>query len=130
MDADRAWILTQDKRELVAVPLAGGEPVVSALRGLPVDVTASDGDAWAVTRGDDRLWHATAAQGRVIATRPLPGPPAAVAAGPRAIWVAVTQPAMLLGYDPKTLKPSATVNLPRTPVDLATTGDLLLVIVR
>ena len=63
MDRDRAWVLTQDRRQLVAVPLAGGDPVVSALRGVPVDVTAHEGDAWAVTSGDDRLWHATASAG-------------------------------------------------------------------
>lgn len=130
MDRDRAWVLTQDRRELVAVPLAGGDPVVSALRGVPVDVTADDGGAWAVTSGDDRLWHATAALGRVVATRPLPGPPAAVAVGPGVVWVAVTQPAMLLGYDPETLQPSSSLNLPRPPVDIAAEGDLLVVIVR
>lgn len=130
MDRDRAWVLTQERRQLVAVPLAGGDHVVSALRGFPVDVTALNGDAWTVTSGDDRLWHATAAQGRIVATQVLPGPPAAVAAAPGVIWVAVTQPAMLLGYDPETLQPSVSVNLPRPPVDIATDGDLLLVVVR
>ncbi len=59
-----------------------------------------------------------------------PDHPVAIAAAPGVIWVAATQPAMLLGYDPETLQPSVSVNLPRPPVDIATEGDLLLVVVR
>ncbi|HYO20016.1 MAG TPA: hypothetical protein VES02_15265, partial [Dermatophilaceae bacterium] len=126
---DRAWVLTLDRRELVAVPLTGGEPVVSALRGVPIDIGAADDGAWAVTSGDDRLWRATAAQGRVVATRPLPGPPAGVAVGPDVVWVAVKQPAMLVSYDPNTLRQLSSIPLPRPPIDLTAAEDLLLVVV-
>src|SRR6478735_6110565 len=58
VDDGRIWILTSDRRELVALDVRRGEQIVSVLRGEPVDVAADDGEAWAVTGVDDRLWRA------------------------------------------------------------------------
>jgi hypothetical protein len=82
-----------------------------------------------VTSGDDRLWHA-APTGRVVATRVLPGSPVAVLFAGDAIWVALASPASLASYDPETLEPGITVELPREPVDLALVDGRLAVAVR
>ena len=82
--------------------------------------------------GDDRLWYAPAAQGRVVATPSFSrGHPLGSRSRPWVVWVAVKQPALLIGYDTKTLQLRvSTVNVARPPVDLATDGDLLVVVVR
>ncbi len=69
--------------------------------------------------------------GRVVATRVLPGSPAAVLFAGDAIWVAsglAGQP--VSSYDPETLEPGITVELPREPVDLALVDGRLAVAVR
>ena len=123
VDVTTAWAITSD------VPTRGARASVapavhSPLRGVPVDLTAGDDQAWAVTSGDDRLWHA-AATGRVVATRVLPGTPAPSWLAGDAIWVAMASPPALASYDPQSLEPSITVDLPREPVDLAVSDGRL-----
>ena len=104
-------------------------PVRSSLRGAAVDLTTDGSEAWVVTAGDDRLWQA-ATSGRVVATRVLPGPPAAVLADGDRIWVAIASPASVIAFDPETLQPGTVVDLPREPVDLAVVSQRLIVAVR
>ena len=47
-----------------------------------------------------------------------PGTPTAVLLAGDAIWVAMTSPPGLASYDPQSLEPSVTLDLPREPVDL------------
>ena len=91
VDGTRAWVITSERAELVALDASDNPPVRSPLRGEAVDLTTGDDQAWAVTSGDDRLWHA-AATGRVVATRVLPGTPTAVLLAGDAIWVTMTSP--------------------------------------
>ena len=86
---------------------------MSPLRGEPVDLAVHDGDAWAVTGGDDRLWRAPAVGGRVVATRPLPGEPAGIVAASDRVWVAVRRPATLLSYDRTSLDLIESIDLPQ-----------------
>ncbi len=129
VDSTRVWILTFDKSSLVAVDKADGTQVASPLRGEPVDLAVHDGDAWAVTSGDDRLWRASAVGGRVIATRPLPGQPAGIVAASDRVWVAVRQPATLLSYDRTSLDLIESIHLPQDPAGLTTTSGLVIIAV-
>ena len=129
IDGTRAWAITSERAELVAIDASDTPAVRSPLRGEAVDLTTGDDQAWAVTSGDDRLWHA-AATGRVVATRALPGTPVAVLLAGDAIWVAMASPPGLASYDPQSLEPSVTVDLPREPVDLAVFDGRLVVAVR
>ena len=129
IDGTRAWAITSERAELVAIDASDTPAVRSPLRGEAVDLTTGDDQAWAVTSGDDRLWHA-AATGRVVATRALPGTPTAVLLDGDAIWVAMASPPGLASYDPQSLEPSVSVDLPREPVDLAVFDGRLVVAVR
>ena len=129
IDGTRAWAITSERAELVALDDSDTPAVRSPLRGAAVDLTTGDNQAWAVTSDDDRLWHA-AATGRVVATRVLPGTPTAVLLAGDAIWVALASPPGLASYDPQSLAPSVTLDLPREPVDLALSGNRLVVAVR
>ena len=129
VDGTRAWAITSERAELVAFDASDTPAVRSPLRGEAVDLTTGDDQAWAVTSGDDRLWHA-AATGRVVATRVLPGTPVAVLLAGDAIWVAMASPPGLASYDPQSLEPRVSVDLPREPVDLAVFDGRLVVAVR
>ena len=129
VDGTRAWAITSERAELVALDASDTPAVRSPLRGAAVDLTTGDEQAWAVTSGDDRLWHA-AATGRVVATRVLPGTPVAVLLAFDAIWVAMASPPALASYDPQSLEPRVSVGLPREPVDLAVFDGRLVVAVR
>ncbi len=84
-----------------------------------------------ITSGDDRLWRASAAEGRVVTTRVLPGPPpAGVAVGPNRVWVAIREPASVVAFDKVSLEQISSTDLPREPADLALTEEGLIVAVR
>ena len=129
VEGTQAWVITGARAELVALDSSDTPAVRSPLRGEAVDLTTGADQAWAVTSGDDRLWHA-AATGRVVATHALPGAPTAVLSHPRcrlgraglAARAGVVRPA-----EPRT---GLTIDLPREPVDLAVFDGRLVVAVR
>ena len=129
VDSRRTWVLTSAPSELVASDSSTEPPTVSALRGEAVDVTAAGGHAWAVTTDENRLWHASPEEARVVGTVLLPGPPAAVAVLGERVWVAVTEPPSLVAHSWTGLEQLALVPLPRTPVDLVVVDGHLLVAV-
>ena len=83
-----------------------------------------------MTSGDDRLWHAAASGPRRRHPRAPRHVRLAVLFAGDAIWVALASPASLASYDPETLEPGITVELPREPVDLALVDGRLAVAVR
>jgi hypothetical protein len=125
----RAWVLTSGRAQLIALLSGHTPPVRSPLRGAGVDLTADGSEAWIVTSGDDRLWRAVATSGRVVATRLLPGTPAAVLVDSERVWVAIASPASVIAFDRETLEPGVVVDLPRAPVDLALAAGRLVVAV-
>lgn len=130
VDSARIWILSSDRRNLVAVNRADGSEVASPLRGEPVAVAATDGDAWAVTSGDNRLWRASASGARIVATRALPGEPAGISVSSDRVWVAVGNPATLLSYDRVSLELIDSIDLPQEPADLAARPGLVIIAAR
>ena len=128
-DQGRTWVLTAGPSELAAIDSATVPPVVSALRGAAVDLASSGGHAWVVTREENRLWHASQDDARVVGTVLLPGPPAAVAVLHDLVWVAITEPPSLLAYEGTGLQQRTSATLLRTPVDLAVVDGRLVVAV-
>ena len=124
-----AGVLTFGGTTLVPADPATGRTRVSALRGEPVDVAAAGEIAWAVTNVDDRL-RQTLPEGRVVATRALPGAPTGVLVRDGPVWVAIRLPAPLIVVDPEDLSVVATVDLSREPADLTDSASGVVVAVR
>jgi hypothetical protein len=93
-------------------------------------VAAHRGVSWVITSGDNRLWRADGDNLRIVQTITLPGPPVAVTADDTAVYVALSNPASIIRFDPLSLENLTTTPLPGLPVDLTTNGRNVLAIIR
>jgi DNA-binding SARP family transcriptional activator len=130
VEGTRAWILARRDAQLATIDPTTRGPVVSSLRGEPVDLAVAPRVAWAVTSGDNRLWRATADRGIVVGTWALPGTPVAVTATADSVYVAIESPPSVVSFDTTTMEPGPVIDLSRPPVDLTWATDRLIVAVR
>ena len=100
-------------------------PSTGTTRWCLCDVTAGDGDVWAVgDAADSRLWRIATA-GRVKATIDLPVAPRSIAATPGAIWVTAPLDDVVVRVDTRSNQVVDQVAVGRSPAGVVAGGGAL-----